>query len=45
MTILSARGFPDMWCNWVADLLQSSRSTILVNGCPGPWFACRRDLL
>jgi hypothetical protein len=25
-------------------LLRSSRSAVLVNGCPGPWFAVKRGL-
>jgi len=36
MTILSARGFSPLWCRWVLDLLASSKSAVLVNGCPGP---------
>ena len=44
MTILSARGFSPLWCRWVLDLLASSKSAVLVNGCPGPWIECRRGL-
>jgi len=44
MTILSARGFRPLWCRWVLDLLASSKSAVLVNGCPGPWIECRRGL-
>jgi len=35
-TILRARGFQDRWCRWMQDILSSSKSAILVNGCSGP---------
>jgi hypothetical protein len=25
-------------------LLATSKTAVLVNGCPGPWFPCRRGL-
>jgi mannosylglycoprotein endo-beta-mannosidase len=43
-TILEARGFNDIWQGWIRDILQSSKSAVLVNGCPGPWITCRRGL-
>lgn len=42
--IMRVHGFPELWCSWILALLQSSKSTVLVNGCPGPWFPCRRGL-
>jgi hypothetical protein len=42
--ILRARGFPPQWCAWVHELLSTSKTAILVNGRPGPWFPCRRGL-
>jgi mannosylglycoprotein endo-beta-mannosidase len=42
--ILRARGFPNRWCRWMQDILSSSKSAILVNGCPGPWINCKRGL-
>ena len=44
MAILSARGFSPLWCHWVLDLLSSSKSAVLFNGCPGPWIECKRGL-
>jgi len=43
-SILSARGFPDKWNQWISSLLTSSKSAVLVNGCPGPWITCKRGL-
>ena len=43
-TILKARGFHDRWCAWMRDILSSSKSAVLVNGCPGPWITCKRGL-
>jgi len=43
-TIMRARGFPDRWCAWINSLLSSSRTAVLVNGTPGPWFTCRKGL-
>jgi hypothetical protein len=42
--ILRARGFPPQWCAWIHELLSTSKTAILVNGCQGPWFPCRRGL-
>jgi hypothetical protein len=42
--ILRARGFPPQWCAWIHELLSTSKTAILVNECPGPWFPCRRGL-
>jgi hypothetical protein len=44
LRILQARGFHQTWINWILHLLQSSRSAILVNGCPGPWISVKRGL-
>jgi hypothetical protein len=43
-TILQARGFNELWRYWIKDILQSSKSAVLVNGCPGPWVTCKRGL-
>jgi hypothetical protein len=43
-TILQARGFSTVWRRWMQHILQSSRSAVLVNGCPGPWMDCPRGL-
>ncbi|CAN6294153.1 unnamed protein product [Urochloa humidicola] len=39
-----ARGFPTEWCQWVDNILTSSKLAVLVNGSPGPWFTCRRGV-
>ena len=41
---MAVRGFPQLWCHWVAALLSSSKSAVLVNGTPGPWFSCKRGV-
>jgi hypothetical protein len=43
-TIMQARGFSTTWRRWMMEILHSSRSAVLVNGCPGPWISCRRGL-
>jgi hypothetical protein len=43
-SVLSTRGFPNKWNQWINSLLTSSKSTVLVNGCPGPWITCKRGL-
>jgi hypothetical protein len=42
--IMVVRGFPPIWCQWIAALLTTSKSAVLVNGTPGPWFACKRGV-
>lgn len=42
--ILHARGFPDLWCDWITKLLSSAKSAVLLNGVPGPWISCCRGL-
>lgn len=42
--VLHARGFSDMWIKWMEALLNTSKSAILVNGCPRPWITCQRGL-
>ncbi|CAO2147693.1 unnamed protein product [Urochloa humidicola] len=44
LSILRCRGFPQLWIDWLHMILHSSRSAIVVNGCPGPWITCRRGL-
>lgn len=36
MKVLAARGFPELWCTSIGVLLSTSRSAVMVNGCPGP---------
>ena len=44
MRVMAARGFSAQWCSWVRMLLETSHTAVLVNGCPGPWFTCKRGL-
>lgn len=41
---MQARGFNSVWRRWMQHILHSSRTAVLVNGCPGPWMHCRRGL-
>jgi hypothetical protein len=42
--IMEVRGFPPLWCDWIENIVCSSRSAILLNGIPGRWFNCKRGL-
>ena len=42
--VLRARGFSDRWRGWVQELLRTSKTAVLLNGCPGPWISCARGL-
>ncbi|CAN6228096.1 unnamed protein product [Urochloa humidicola] len=44
MRILAARGFDNNWRRWIQQILSTSLTAVLVNGTPGPWFACRCGL-
>jgi len=45
LAILEARGFCEQWRDgWVEMMLHTSRTAVLVNGCPGLWITCRRGL-
>lgn len=44
LDMLRARGFGSRWCNWMAMLLSSSTSKILLNGETGAAINHRRDL-
>ncbi|CAO2142968.1 unnamed protein product [Urochloa humidicola] len=44
MDVLAARGFPELWCQWILSMLTTSKMAVLVNGSPGPWFGCGRGL-
>ena len=41
MKVMAARGFSEQWRSWVHMLLATSRTAVLVNGSPGPWFSCK----
>src|SRR5687768_2857608 len=42
--VLEVRGFPPAWIKWIMDMLETTKLAVLVNGVPGPWFACERGL-
>jgi len=44
LKILQCRGFPPTWCSWIQHILTTSKSAILLNGCPCNWFACKKGL-
>jgi hypothetical protein len=42
--VMLARGFPELWCDWMDLLFSSSRSAILLNGVLGKWIKIMRGL-
>lgn len=42
--ILIARGFGQKWNSWIAAVLKSGTSTVLLNGVQGKIFHCKRGL-
>nr|XP_043639835.1 uncharacterized protein LOC122610949 [Erigeron canadensis] len=36
--------FPEKWCNWVYNILSTTRSSILVNGSPTFEFQCHKSM-
>jgi hypothetical protein len=44
LKILKVRGFPRKWCDWMRQLLVTSRLLVLLNGVPKPWITCKRGL-
>ena len=44
LQILQVPGFLKKWLRWMEQLLRTSRSTVLVNGVPGPWIDYKRGL-
>ena len=42
--LLARRGFPTRWLDWLAVILRTSSSAILLNGCPGDSIMHRRVL-
>jgi len=42
--VLHARRFEPKWIRWMMSLLCTSKSSVLVNGTPGPWITCKRGL-
>jgi hypothetical protein len=44
LLILLHMGFDEMFIKWIKLILESSSSSILVNGVPGAEFKCRRGV-
>lgn len=44
LEMLRQRGFSTRWTDWLAALLHSSTSVVMLNGCPGPRIEHRRGL-
>ena len=42
--LMKARGFGEGWCNWVKDLLCSSKLAPVVNGKPSNWILAKQGL-
>lgn len=42
--ILSARGFGQLFIDWITDILKGSRTCIAFNGENGNYFSCKRGL-
>jgi hypothetical protein len=41
---MRAKGYPDLFLQWVKEVLSSGSSSILLNGIPGKSFLCKRDV-
>lgn len=42
--ILAARGFDERWRLWFMNILTSGKTAVMLNGVPGRWINCKRDL-
>jgi hypothetical protein len=42
--IMRAKGYPDLFLQWVREVLSSGSSSILLNGVPGKSFHCKRGV-
>ncbi|XP_022041105.1 uncharacterized mitochondrial protein AtMg01250-like [Helianthus annuus] len=41
---MSQMGFPELWCSWMWGILNSARSSVLVNGSPTFEFKCEKGM-
>lgn len=44
LEVLQARGFSSQWCDWIAILMSTASSRVLLNGCPGAPFPHSRGV-
>jgi len=44
LELMEKRGFSVKWRNWIALILSSSSSSVMINGVPGPFFHHERGL-
>jgi hypothetical protein len=44
LRVLRHKGFPSKWVDWIARVLGSGTSAVLLNGTPGKTFHCRRGV-
>ncbi|KAJ0491837.1 putative RNA-directed DNA polymerase [Helianthus annuus] len=42
--IMKQMGFPELWCSWIWGILNSARSSVLVNGSPTFEFKCEKGM-
>ena len=43
--VFEALGFPDIWMNWLSNILSIASSLILLNGVPHRQFLCIRGVI
>lgn len=40
--VLEAKNFPSKWRSWIQLLLETSQTSVLLDGNPGRWIRCRK---
>ena len=44
LQVLKHKGFPQLFLDWIKEILSSGTSSVLLNGVPGKPFVCRRGV-